>query len=113
MSLPTVFGKVVEQFVIGGNVDLAFKKIAGPTSYTTGGDLLGAKDLGNTWFLAAAGGVISTDGTRIAYFYSSPTLADTLQTFKMLIIDVATGLQVANASNQSTKEFVVPAFTLG
>lgn len=113
MSLPAVFGKVIEPISIGGTVKLAFKRVKGPLSYTTGGDLLEARDLGSTWFLAANGGVISTDGTRIAYFFSSPTLADLCKTVKMLILDVATGVQVANATDQTTKEFVVPVFYIG
>lgn len=112
MTLPVVTGKVVEPFSIGGTVKLGFKKVSGPTSYTTGGDLLDARDLGSTWFLQAVS-VPSTDGTRIAYFYSSPTTLDLCKTVKMMIITSATGAEVANASNQSTKEFVVPVFFVG
>lgn len=113
MTIPAVTGKVVEPVVIGGSIRLHHKVISGPTSYTTGGDEIDVRDLGDTWLLHAMA-AMSTDGSRIAHFFPSPN-ADAAMTkkMKMFIVTAATGVEVANGSNQSSKEFVVPVLTVG
>ena len=112
MSKPTVNGKVEEPFVIGGKVRQHTKIISGPLSYTTSGDALPSSDFSDTWFLSVPP-AISTDGTRIAYFYPANGDAALHKSIKMLIVDVTTGAEVANASDQTTKKFVVVAQMVG
>lgn len=110
MGKPIVTGKFEEPYVIGGHVRRHSKKVTGPVSYTTGGDLLDVHDLGDTWGMNIPP-CISTDGTLIAYFV--PQTIGKYKQVKMFIVTAATGAQVANASDQHLITFLVSADTVG
>jgi len=77
----------------------------GPASYTTGGDVILAKDLGLTTVIFVE--IIAMLGTRMAL----PVFAanDSPEpSFKMLIASIA-GVEVANASDQSALKFRIKA----
>ncbi len=103
MGSPTKIKKICEPFAMGGNKVATFSYFAGPASYTTGGDILKASDIGLT-FIIAAFRTVADSADRIAnpIFYQADGAPAT--DIKVLITDLA-GTEVANASNQSTKKF--------
>lgn len=104
MGLPTRDGKLHEPYVIGGNVTESVTKWSGPASYTTGGVSISAKDLGLTYIMHMV--ITCIDGTRMAFpVFAS---ADKQASILMLISSIA-GVEVANASDQSAKKFIIRA----
>lgn len=104
MSKPSIIKKICEPYVVGGNVRRHHKVIAGPVSYTTGGDEILSSDISDTWFVPPVMSVVAQSADRIAHFICGD--ADKVKTVKMFITDLA-GTQVANASDQSAKLFIV------
>lgn len=104
MSKPVIIKKVCEPYVIGGNVRRHHKVIAGPVSYETGGVELLASDISDTWFVPPATTVMSQSKDRIAHFVFADE--DKCKSVRMFITGLD-GTEVANASDQSTKRFIV------
>lgn len=107
MGSPSKLKKICEPFAMGGNKVITFSYFAGPVSYTTGGDLVTARDLGLIWihaaFMAAA-----DSGDRLLYPIFHQGDGDAVKDFKAMITSLA-GVEVANASDQSTKKFRIVA----
>lgn len=104
MGLPTRDGKLHEPYVIGGNVTESVTKWSGPVSYATGGVSISAKDLGLTYIMFAE--ILCIDGTRNVF----PVFASAdKQTSILALIASIAGVEVANASDQSTKKFIIRA----
>lgn len=106
MSRLSRIRKICEPFAMGGNKVITFNYFSGPISYTTGGDAITAKDLGLEWIHTVM--ITNADsGDRIFY----PVFAvnqTAVKSIKAMITSLA-GVEVANASDQSTKKFRVTA----
>ena len=98
--------KICEPFAMGGNKVITFSQFSGPESYTTGGDEINCRDLGLEWihtvFITNA-----ESGDRILYPIFDAG-GDAVKSIKALITSLA-GVEVANASDQSTKKFRITA----
>lgn len=110
MSIPIVTGKIEEPFVIGGHVRRHTKIIQGCDDYTSGGDEITAKDLGDTWILSISP-VISNSGGFIAYFIR-PASAKS-KTVKMFVTVASTGEESSLHDDLSAEFFVVAADMVG
>src|SRR5688572_4053155 len=106
MSRLSRIRKICEPFAMGGNKVITFNYFSGPLSYTTGGDEITAKDFGLEWIHAVMISVADS-GDRIFYpiFIANQTA---VKSIKAMITSLA-GVEVANASDQSTKRFRVTA----
>lgn len=100
MATPIVT-KLEQVYSLGGLYKEVFGYMNGPASYTTGGDALAARDLGVTSIQHIE--IISQLGDRMAL----PVFAanDTPETSVKILIASIAGVEVANASDQSTKKF--------
>lgn len=94
-------GHIVQPQSVGKYKEI-LKAMLGPASYTTGGDTIVAEDLQITWINYLIAGV-ALSGDRIGHIIY-PSNEGPAKSVKLLITDLA-GVEVANASNQSTKKF--------
>lgn len=106
MAPPVRIKKICEPFAMGGNKVMTFNYFAGPASYTTGGDLITAKDLGLI-FIHQVFICYAEDGTQLLIPVYA-TGGSAVQSIKALLASIA-GVEVANASNQSAKRFRIVA----
>lgn len=104
MGSPVRIKKICEPFAMGGNKVITFSYFSGPLSYTTGGDLITAKDVGLTWINAV---FVAPDDTGanlgIPVFAASGDVVDSIL-FKIASI---AGVEVGNGTDQTAKKFRV------
>lgn len=100
MATPIVT-KLEQVYSLGGLYKEVFGYFNGPASYTTGGDVLSARDLGLTSIQHIE--IIAMLGTRMVL----PVFAgnDTPETSVKILIASIAGVEVANASDQSALKF--------
>jgi|SRR5215831_13230779 len=108
MGSPTRRRKIVEPFSLGGSIKKSVVSFAGPTAYTTGGDVLNAADCGLTWFTSVKAICITGD------LQVNPIFATDAKVKSVLFMIMSNaGVEVGAGSNQSGKIFIVEAEGVG